>query len=58
MIQLANRGVDEELHHALRKGAGPHGMSINRYVLSVIKESIGLANGGVCVMPNSTIWMI
>ena len=47
MKQLTIRGVDEELHHALREGADRHGMSINRYVLSVIKESIGLANSGV-----------
>ncbi len=47
MKQLTIRGVDKELHHALRRRADQHGMSINRYVLSVIRESVGLANGGV-----------
>ena len=47
MKQLTIRGVDDELHHALRSRAAQHGMSINRYVISVIKESVGLANGGV-----------
>ena len=47
MKQLTIRGVDDELHRALRSRADQHGMSINRYVLSVIKESVGLANGGV-----------
>ena len=47
MKQLTIRGVDDELHYALRSRADQHGMSINRYVLSVIKESVGLANGGI-----------
>ena len=47
MRQLTIRGVDDELHHVLRSRADQQGMSINRYVLSVIKESVGLANGGI-----------
>lgn len=47
MKQLTIRGVDDELHYALRSRADQHGMSINRYVLTVIKESVGLTNGGV-----------
>ena len=47
MKQLTIRGVDDELHHALRNNAAQHGMSINRYVLSLIKESLGFTNGGL-----------
>jgi len=44
--QLTIRGVGEELHRALRDRADQRGMSINRYVLSVLRQSVGLANGG------------
>ena len=47
MKQLTIRGVDEKLHQRLRNKARQQGMSINRYVLHLIKESVGLANGGL-----------
>ena len=45
MKQLTIRGVDEKLHNTLRRKADQQGMSMNRYVLYLIKESVGLANG-------------
>ena len=45
MKQLTIRGVDSELHHALSDQARQHGLSINRYVLSLLRKATGLGNG-------------
>ena len=45
MKQLTIRGVNEQLHQALRREADQQGMSINRYVLGLLKESLGLGHG-------------
>ncbi|MCP4416967.1 MAG: antitoxin [Chloroflexi bacterium] len=47
MKQLTIRGVDEKLHRTIRSKANQQGMSINRYLLHLIKEAVGLANGGL-----------
>jgi len=47
MKQLTIRGVDDRLHQELRTRAAQHGTSVNRYVLGVLKGSVGLGNGGV-----------
>ena len=41
--QLTIRGVEEELHRALRNQAASHGLSVNRYVITLLKESVGLS---------------
>lgn len=46
MKQLTIRGVADELHHELRNRADQNNMSINRYVLSILKERVGLSNHG------------
>ena len=46
MKQLTIRGVTDELHHELRIKADQNNMSINRYVLTIIKESVGFAKRG------------
>jgi len=43
MKQLTIRGVDEKLHKTLQNKANQQGVSMNRYVLYLIKESVGLA---------------
>ncbi len=43
MKQLTIRGVDEKLHKTLQNRADQQGVSMNRYVLYLIKESVGLA---------------
>ncbi|MBK8903446.1 MAG: toxin-antitoxin system HicB family antitoxin [Anaerolineaceae bacterium] len=43
MKQLTIRGVDEKLHETLQNKANQQGLSLNRYVLHLIKESVGLA---------------
>jgi DNA polymerase III delta subunit len=47
MKQLTIRGVDEKLHRTIRSKANQQGLSINRYLLYLIKEAVGLANGGL-----------
>lgn len=43
MKQLTIRGMDEKLHQTLQNKAKQQGLSMNRYVLYLIKESVGLA---------------
>lgn len=43
MKQLTIRGVDEKLHQTLQNKADQQGLSMNRYVLYLIKESVGMA---------------
>lgn len=47
MKQLTVRGVDEKLHQTLQKKANQQGVSMNRYVLYLIKESVGLATSSL-----------
>lgn len=47
MKQLTIRGVDDKLHTILRNKANQQGMSMNRYLLHLIKDSVGLINGGL-----------
>lgn len=47
MKQLTIRGVDEKLHKTLQDKAEQQGVSMNRYVLYLIKESVGLAARGL-----------
>jgi hypothetical protein len=41
MKQLTVRGVDDALHQALKLQAKSKGMSVNRYVIEVLRESTG-----------------
>ena len=44
MKQLTIRGVADELHHEIRIRADQQNMSINRYILSIIKKQVGFLN--------------
>lgn len=46
MTQITIRGIDEQLHQALRRTAENKGLSMNRYVLNLLKDSQGQAYGG------------
>ena len=46
MKQLTIRGVDAALHQALQLEAERRDTSVNRLVISLLKQSVGLANGG------------
>lgn len=43
MAQLTVRDVDERLGEALKREAEARGMSVNRLVLQLLRESVGLA---------------
>jgi hypothetical protein len=43
MTQLTVRDVDERLGEALKREADARGMSVNRLVLQLLRESLGLA---------------
>jgi hypothetical protein len=45
MKQLTVRGVNDELHKALMREADRRGTSMNRVVLALLKEAMGLDNG-------------
>lgn len=45
MKQLIIRGIGTELHNAIKDEARRRGLSINRFVLAIIREAIGLGNG-------------
>jgi hypothetical protein len=42
--QLTIRGVGDQLHDALKAEAERRDLSINRYVLSVLRHAVGLAS--------------
>ena len=42
MKQLTVRGVDGPLHTALKREAQRRGVSVNRCILSLLKQSLGL----------------
>lgn len=46
MTQLTIRGVDERLHDALREEAARRNTSINRTVLSFLRQALGLNGEG------------
>jgi hypothetical protein len=46
MKQLTIRGVADDLHRELRIKADQNNMSINRYVLTIIKEAVGFTKHG------------
>lgn len=43
MKQLTVRNVDEDLHSSLKRAAQQHGISVNRYILHVLKQAVGLS---------------
>jgi hypothetical protein len=43
MKQLTVRKVDEVLHSSLKRAAQQHGVSVNRYILHVLKQAVGLS---------------
>jgi plasmid stability protein len=45
MKQLTIRGVDSKLHHHLKVEAHRLGLSINQYVLSILRDALGIDNG-------------
>jgi hypothetical protein len=45
MKQLTVRGVNDDLHNALKEEADRRGTSMNRVVLSLLKEAMGVSNG-------------
>jgi plasmid stability protein len=45
MKQLTVRGVNDDLHSALKKEADRRGTSMNRVVLALLKEAVGVSNG-------------
>ncbi|NIM94766.1 MAG: toxin-antitoxin system HicB family antitoxin [Anaerolineales bacterium] len=45
MTQITIRGVEPELHKSMKEEAKRHGLSMNRYILSILKEAVGLATG-------------
>ena len=46
MKQLTVRGVDSNLLQLLKNEAARRGLSVNRYVLSILREALGLDEGG------------
>lgn len=44
LTQLTIRGLGVELHNALKETARRHGLSMNRYVLSILREAAGMGN--------------
>lgn len=44
-MQLTIRSVDPELQHILKTEAKRRGLSVNRYVLMLLREAAGLGSG-------------
>lgn len=44
MKQLTIRGVGEKVHMAIKDQADRKGMSVNRYVRSILREAVGLGS--------------
>lgn len=42
MTQLTIRGIGAELHNALKESARRKGISLNRYVVAILREAAGL----------------
>ncbi len=45
MKQLTVRGVNDDLHTALKREAERRGTSMNRVVLALLREAMGVSNG-------------
>ena len=45
MKQITVRGVGIELHNSIKAEANRRGLSINRYILLVLREAVGLGDG-------------
>jgi plasmid stability protein len=45
MKQLTVRGVDDKLHATLKREARERGISMNRYVVRVLKQAVGHNQG-------------
>jgi plasmid stability protein len=45
MKQLTVRGVNDDLHNALKREADRRGTSMNRVVLALLKEAMGVSDG-------------
>lgn len=45
MKQITVRGVGAELHNLIKAEAKRRGLSVNRYVLFVLREAVGLGDG-------------
>jgi hypothetical protein len=43
--QITVRDIGSELHKAIKKEAGRRGVSMNRYVLTILREAVGLDDG-------------
>jgi len=44
MKQLTIRGVNNDLHNALKAEAAKRGLSVNRVILTLLREAVGLTN--------------
>ncbi|MEA3336090.1 MAG: hypothetical protein U9R25_09300 [Chloroflexota bacterium] len=53
MKQLTVRGIDSTLHHRLKTEASQRGLSVNRYVLSLLRHALGLESGNGKEAPRS-----
>ena len=45
MKQITVRDIGGELHRAIKKEASRRGVSMNRYVLAILREAVGLNDG-------------
>ena len=45
MAQLTVRGVDDAMKHALEQEAGRRNTSVNRLVVAILRQALGLAAG-------------
>ena len=43
--QITVRDIGKELHRAIKKEASLRGISMNRYVLSILREAVGIDDG-------------
>ncbi len=43
MKQLTVRKIDQDLYDSLKRQARQHGISVNRYVLRILKQAVGLS---------------
>lgn len=43
--QITVRDIGNELHKAIKREASLRGISMNRYVLSILREAVGLDDG-------------
>ena len=46
MTQLTVRGIEGDLHRLLKEKAVANGMSVNKYLVDLIRRDVGLKKGG------------